>query len=203
MQTYDGFKEKELNYKSPFEIFYDWFEEAKTEEINDPDAMSLATVNDDGQPNVRMVLLKKIDHGFVFFSNKNSQKGIELNKNKSAAVCFHWKSIRKQVRIKGEVSIIAPIEADNYFDTRPRGSRIGAIVSKQSSVLSGPDQFSKEYSEFIESMEGKEIIRPDYWVGYRIIPNEIEFWLNSNFRLHQRLKFKLQNKSWTRDYLYP
>ena len=203
MNTYDGFKEKELNYINPVDIFCDWFEEAKTHEPNDPDAMALATVNDEDLPNVRMVLLKNIDHGFVFFSNQNSQKGIELNKNNNAAICFHWKSIRKQVRMKGVVSKIKTIEADDYFNTRPRGSRIGAIVSKQSSILRNPDQFAKEYSSYLSTMEGKEINRPAYWVGYRLVPNEIEFWLNSDYRLHQRLKFSFIDGIWTREYLYP
>ena len=165
--------------------------------------MALATVDRNNAPNIRMVLVKKIDHGLVFFTNKDSQKGSEIALNKNAALCFHWKSIRKQVRFRGPVSMIKAEESDEYFHTRPRGSRIGAIVSKQSSTLKSQQQFADEYKSFEESMQGKEIIRPDYWVGYRLEPVEVEFWLNSEFRLHQRMRFSKINKNWEREFLYP
>ncbi len=203
MNNYQGFNKIELSASDPIDLFCNWFEEAKLEEINDPDAMALATVDRNNAPNIRMVLVKKIDHGLVFFTNKDSQKGSEIALNKNAALCFHWKSIRKQVRLRGPVSMIKAEESDEYFHTRPRGSRIGAIVSKQSSTLKSQQQFADEYKSFEESMQGKEIIRPDYWVGYRLEPVEVEFWLNSEFRLHQRMRFSKINKNWEREFLYP
>ena len=203
MNNYQGFNKIELSASDPIDLFSKWFEEAKLNEINDPDAMALATVDRNNVPNIRMVLVKKIDHGLVFFTNKDSQKGSEIALNKNAALCFHWKSIRKQVRFRGPVSMIKAEESDEYFHTRPRGSRIGAIVSKQSSTLKSQQQFAEEYESFEESMRGKEIIRPDYWVGYRLEPVEIEFWLNSEFRLHQRMRFTKINKKWEREFLYP
>ena len=203
MNNYQGFNKIELSASDPIDLFSKWFEEAKLNEINDPDAMALATVDRNNVPNIRMVLVKKIDHGLVFFTNKDSQKGSEIALNKNAALCFHWKSIRKQVRFRGPVSMIKAEESDEYFHTRPRGSRIGAIVSKQSSTLKSQQQFAEEYESFEESMQGKEIIRPDYWVGYRLEPVEIEFWLNSEFRLHQRMRFTKINKNWEREFLYP
>ena len=203
MNNYQGFNKIELSASDPIDLFSKWFEEAKLKEINDPDAMALATVDRNNTPNIRMVLVKKIDHGLVFFTNKDSQKGSEIALNKNAALCFHWKSIRKQVRFRGPVSMIKAEESDEYFHTRPRGSRIGAIVSKQSSALKSQQQFADEYKSFEESMQGKEIIRPDYWVGYRLEPVEVEFWLNSEFRLHQRMRFSKINKNWEREFLYP
>ena len=203
MNTYQGFNKEELNYSDPLELFNSWFEEAKKLEINDPNAMALATANKEGLPNVRMVLLKGVDTGLVFYTNKNSQKGTELDQNSSAALCFHWKSIRKQVRFKGKVSIINSAESDAYFNSRPRGSRIGAIVSKQSSILESPKIFAEEYKKYSTENENRDLSRPDYWVGYRLIPSEVEFWLNSEFRLHQRLRFKFDSNVWTKNYLYP
>ena len=203
MKIYKGFSNQELEHSNPINLFKDWFETAKSQELNDPDAMALATADSDNFPNVRMVLLKKIDHGFVFFSNNQSQKGEELTKNSKAALCFHWKSIRKQVRIQGKVSIIKDQEADDYFETRPRGSRIGAITSKQSSFLESPEKFEKEYKAYEKEVEGKDIKRPDYWVGYRLIPTKIEFWLNAEYRLHQRIRFTKENTKWKKEFLYP
>lgn len=203
MNTYQGFNKEELNYSDPLELFNSWFEEAKKLEINDPNAMALATANKEGLPNVRMVLLKGVDAGLVFYTNKNSQKGTELDQNSNAALCFHWKSIRKQVRFKGKVSIINSAESDTYFNSRPRGSRIGAIVSKQSSILESPRTFAEEYKKYSIENENRDLNRPDYWVGYRLIPSEVEFWLNSEFRLHQRLRFKFDSNVWTKNYLYP
>ena len=203
MNTYQGFNKEELNYSDPLELFNSWFEEAKKLEFNDPNAMALATANKEGLPNVRMVLLKGVDAGLVFYTNKNSQKGTELDQNSNAALCFHWKSIRKQVRFKGKVSIINSAESDKYFNSRPLGSRIGAIVSKQSSILESPRTFAEEYKKYSIENENRDLNRPDYWVGYRLIPSEVEFWLNSEFRLHQRLRFKFDSNVWTKNYLYP
>ena len=203
MNNYQGFNKIELSASDPIDLFSKWFEEAKSKEINDPDAMALATVDRNTAPHIRIVLVKKIDHGRVFFTNKDSQKGSEIALNKNAALCFHWKSIRKQVRFRGPVSMIKAEESDEYFHTRPRGSRIGAIVSKQSSTLKSQQQFADEYKSFEDSMQGKEIIRPDYWVGYRLEPVEVEFWLNSEFRLHQRMRFSKINKNWEKEFLYP
>ena len=203
MNTYQGFNKEELNYSDPLELFNSWFEEAKKLEFNDPNAMALATANKEGLPNVRMVLLKGVDTGLVFYTNKNSQKGTELDQNSNAALCFHWKSIRKQVRFKGKVSIINSAESDKYFNSRPLGSRIGAIVSKQSSILESPRTFAEEYKKYSIENENRDLNRPDYWVGYRLIPSEVEFWLNSEFRLHQRLRFKFDSNVWTKNYLYP
>jgi pyridoxamine 5'-phosphate oxidase len=203
MNTYQGFNKEELNYSDPLELFNSWFEEEKKLEINDPNAMALATANKEGLPNVRMVLLKGVDTGLVFYTNKNSQKGTELDQNSNAALCFHWKSIRKQVRFRGKVSIINSAESDTYFNSRPRGSRIGAIVSKQSSILESPRTFAEEYKKYSIENENRDLNRPDYWVGYRLIPSEVEFWLNSEFRLHQRLRFKFDSNVWTKNYLYP
>ncbi|MDE1991867.1 MAG: pyridoxamine 5'-phosphate oxidase, partial [Rhizobiaceae bacterium] len=175
----------------PFALFAAWLREAETTETNDPNAVALATVDKDGLPNVRMVLLKGFDtQGFVFYTNFESQKGQEILSQKKAAMCFHWKSLRRQVRIRGLVDVVSDHEADEYFQTRARGSRIGAWASKQSRPLEGRFALEKAVAEYTARFAIGEIPRPDYWSGFRIRPLSIEFWHDRKFRLHDRIEFR-------------
>ncbi|WP_310621009.1 pyridoxamine 5'-phosphate oxidase [Flexibacterium corallicola] len=196
--------DKEVN--APFKLFADWLNEAKTSEINDPNAMSLASVDPDGLPNIRMVLLQSFDEkGFVFYTNYESAKGCELQENMKAASCFHWKSLRRQVRVRGEVVKVTPEEADAYFASRPRGSRIGAWASKQSRPLESRFALEKEVAKFTAKYAIGEIPRPDYWSGFRIIPLQIEFWHDRAYRLHDRFVYsrKTAELPWGKTRLYP
>ncbi|WP_337266288.1 pyridoxamine 5'-phosphate oxidase [Oryzifoliimicrobium ureilyticus] len=191
----------------PFAIFADWLNEAQTSEINDPNAMALATVDEEGLPNVRMVLLKGFDHhGFVFYTNFESQKGREILGQKKAALCFHWKSLRRQVRVRGPVEIVADDEADAYFQSRPRGSRIGAWASKQSRPLESRFALEKAVAEFTARYALGEIPRPPHWSGFRIRPTSIEFWKDGKFRLHDRIEFHRPDPAsghWDKVRMYP
>lgn len=192
--------------EDPDRLFEDWFEDAVRHEINDPDAMALATVDGAGTPNVRMVLLKGFDRrGFVFYTNSESVKGGELAANAVAALCFYWKSLRRQVRMRGAVVLIADEEADRYFATRSRGSRIGAWASLQSRPLA--DRATLEQAVESETMRfaDGDVPRPPHWNGYRLVPLEIEFWHDRPFRLHDRLVFRRASLDapWTRTRLYP
>jgi pyridoxamine 5'-phosphate oxidase len=190
----------------PFETFAAWFEEAKAAEINDPDGMALATVDESGLPNVRMVLLKGADRdGFVFYTNYESTKGRELIASRKAALLFHWKSLRRQVRVRGPVETVSDAEADAYFSTRPRGSRIGAWASAQSRPLESKLALEKRVAEYTARFHIGEIPRPPYWSGFRMRPIEIEFWRSGQFRLHDRLVYRRPSVEapWTTERLYP
>jgi pyridoxamine 5'-phosphate oxidase len=188
----------------PFALFDAWYAEARAGEANDPDAMSLATAAPDGSPAVRIVLLK--DHGpggFVFYTNADSRKGGELAANPRAALLFHWKSLRRQVRIEGPVEEVAAEEADAYFATRGRDSQLGAWASDQSRPLDSPETFETRYEEVRARFEGSEVPRPTRWTGFRVTPNLIEFWTDRPHRLHERRLFTRQPGGWSEGLLYP
>ncbi len=190
----------------PFRLFSAWFEEAVTGEPSDPTAMALATVGVDGMPNVRMVLLKGVDHGgFVFYTNLDSQKGRELAGHPQAALSFHWKSLRRQVRIRGVVERVTDAEADAYFATRPRGAQIGAWASKQSAPLESRLAFEKAVAVETAKRGLGTVPRPPRWSGFRVVPSVMEFWHDRPFRLHDRVEFRraAPDQSWAKTRLYP
>ncbi len=192
--------------EDPFALFGAWFEDAKLGEQNDPNAMALATADEDGLPNVRMVLLKDFSpDGFVFYTNFESAKGRELLASGKAALCFHWKSLRRQVRVRGVVAQVSGEEADAYFETRPRGSRIGAWASQQSRALEGRFALEKAVARYAAKYPLGDIPRPPYWSGFRLAPVEIEFWHDRPFRLHDRIVFRRPNagSAWTKTRLFP
>lgn len=191
----------------PFSLFEEWYGEAQEREPNDPHAMALASVDASGLPDVRMVLLNARDHrGFVFFTNFDSRKGEELLANPRAALVFHWKSLRRQVRARGPVEVVEPGEADAYFATRSRTSQLGAHASKQSRPLASKSVLM-EAVEMLKSSLGEEdpVSRPAHWSGFRIVPLEIEFWQDGAYRLHDRVRFTRAGRDglWTRARLYP
>jgi len=188
----------------PIGLFGEWLKAAEASEPNDPNAMALATVDGDGLPDVRMVLLKGFDAaGFTFFTNFESAKGRELLANPRAALCFHWKSLRKQVRVRGPVSEVSTEEADAYFASRQRGSRIGAWASQQSRPLESRFALEKAVAAYTARYAIGEIPRPAYWSGFRLAPQEIEFWSDGTFRLHDRIKFVRDGDGWAKTRLYP
>ena len=188
----------------PYSLFGAWLRDAEASEPNDPNALALATVDADGMPNVRMVLLKSFDHdGFVFFTNYESRKGRELLGQKKAALVFHWKSLRRQVRVRGAIETVSDAEADAYFETRARGSRIGAWASQQSRPLESRFALEKAVATYTAKFGLGEIPRPDYWSGFRLTPVEIEFWKDGAFRLHDRVKFVRTDGGWKTSRLYP
>ncbi|MEK1891511.1 MAG: pyridoxamine 5'-phosphate oxidase [Phyllobacterium sp.] len=190
----------------PFALFEEWLADATKTEPNDPNAVALATVDAAGLPDVRMVLLKGFDsQGFVFYTNFESRKGEEILGSMKAAMCFHWKSLRRQVRVRGPVEIVSKEEADAYYATRPRGSRIGAWASKQSRPLESRFALEKAVAEFTARYAIGEIPRPDYWSGFRIRPTSIEFWHDRPFRLHDRVHFSRETPQgdWNKTRLYP
>jgi pyridoxamine 5'-phosphate oxidase len=189
----------------PLALFADWLSEAEGAEPEDPNAMALATADASGMPNVRMVLLKGHDErGFVFYSNGDSVKGGELSANPHAALCFHWKSLGKQVRIRGGIAEVPAEEADAYFATRPKGSRIGAWASQQSRPLESRFALEKAVAKYGAKYAVGDIPRPDYWKGYRLRPASIEFWRKQAFRLHERLHFTPDaDGAWRGVWLYP
>jgi pyridoxamine 5'-phosphate oxidase len=189
----------------PFRLFSEWLADATKSEPNDPNGVALATVDTDGMPDVRMVLLKGFDaQGFVFYTNFESAKGREILATMKAAMCFHWKSLRRQVRIRGPVEFVSDAEADAYFATRPRGSRIGAWASKQSRPLESRFALEKAVAEYTARYAIGEIPRPAYWSGFRIVPQTIEFWHDRPFRLHDRILFsRTAEGGWEKSRLYP
>jgi len=188
----------------PYRLFGRWLEDATASEPNDPNALALATVDADGMPDVRMVLLKGFDErGFVFYTNFESAKGEEILSSMKAAMCFHWKSLRRQIRIRGPVEQVSDAEADEYYASRPRGSRIGAWASRQSRPLESRFALEKAVAEYTAKYAIGEIPRPPHWSGFRIVPQSIEFWHDRPFRLHDRVKFTHAQDSWTRTRLYP
>lgn len=190
----------------PEPLFAAWFDEAEQSETNDPNAMTLATVDAFGMPNARIVLLKGLDiRGFVFYTNFESAKGQELNAHPNAALCFHWKSLRRQVRIRGAVEHVGTAEADAYYASRPRQSRIGAWASQQSRPLSSRQELKDAVARFEKEFEGMNPVRPRYWSGFRVIAREIEFWQDRPFRLHDRIVFRRDgvDAAWIKTRLYP
>ena len=190
---------------NPIDLFKKWFSEAEKNEINDPNAVAVATSNNENQPNVRMVLLKGLSNkGFVFYTNFNSQKGKELKENSKASMCFHWKSLRRQVRILGSVEEVSAAEADEYYNSRPYKNRIGAWASSQSEKLENRQTFLKKIEQFEKKFDNKdEVPRPPHWSGWRIIPHEIEFWLDGEGRIHERLVYINVDNKWMKKMLYP
>jgi pyridoxamine 5'-phosphate oxidase len=188
----------------PFSLFDEWFAEAQASEPNDPHAMALATAGANGQPHVRMVLLKGHDpDGFVFYSNEQSAKGGQLAENGRAALLLHWKSLRRQVRIEGVVERVSSEEADAYFATRGRDSQLGAWASDQSRPLDSRKTFESRFDETKRRFDGVDVPRPPHWGGYRVIPETIEFWTDRPHRLHERRLFTRAADGWTEGLLYP
>ena len=195
-----------LDVDEPFELFEKWFDEAKKKEINDPNALALGTASKNGVPSVRMVLLKGFDkNGFVFYTNLNSQKGNEIKVNPNATMCFHWKSLLRQIRIVGTLSPVSKKTADEYYNSRAYESRIGAWASKQSSVLKDRDELLNAIKNFRNKYKDKNNVpRPSHWSGWNLKPSTIEFWLDGDNRIHERLKYSLdKNNSWTKSLLSP
>lgn len=190
----------------PLRLFAAWLKDASGTEPRDPTAMTLATVDTDGTPNARMVLLKDVDaRGFVFYTNMDSQKGRELDAHPAAALVFHWKSLNRQVRVRGPVEHVTEAEADAYFATRPRQAQIGAWASKQSSPLESRFAFEKAVALYAAKYAVGTVPRPPYWSGYRILPLRMEFWHDRPFRLHDRIEFRRDalDRPWSKTRLYP
>ena len=188
----------------PIALFDAWYQEAKAAEINDPDAMSLATATPEGRPSVRMVLLKGHGpEGFNFYTNADSRKGAELAANPQAALLFHWKALRRQVRVEGAVEEVSAAEADAYFATRGRDSQIGAWASDQSRALDRRETFEARCDEARSRFEGSDVPRPPRWTGFRVKPERIEFWSDRPHRLHERRVFTRSAGGWSEGLLYP
>ena len=190
---------------NPIELFKNWFSKAEVKEINDPNAVAIATSDKNNQPNVRMVLLKGLsDKGFVFYTNFNSKKGRELKINQKASMCFHWKSLRRQVRVIGKVEEVTSQEADDYYNSRPYKNRISAWASSQSQILANRETFLNKIKEYEKKFpDEKNVPRPLHWSGWRLLPNEIEFWVDGEGRIHERLNYKNINGKWEKEILYP
>ena len=187
----------------PIALFVAWMKAAEASELDDASAVALATATRDGMPSVRMVLMKRVDErGFCFYTNSESQKGVELAENPRAAMCFHWKSLRRQVRISGGVSELSAEEADDYFASRSRLSQLGAVASQQSRVLPGREVLEARVKE-LERAFPEEIPRPAFWKGYVLQPERIEFWVNGVGRLHDRFLFVRIGSGWTKERLFP
>lgn len=188
----------------PVALFIDWLNDAKATEPNDANAMALSTVDPDGAPDCRMVLLKDVDaRGFTFYSNAESAKGEQLTAQPRAALLFHWKSLRRQVRVRGRVEPVSAAEADAYFASRARESRIGAWASDQSRPLESRDALEQAVARETARFEGKDVTRPERWTGWRVIPEQVEFWRDRPFRLHDRLHYDRDGPGWTRHRLQP
>ena len=190
---------------NPFKLFKEWFDLAKKKELNDPNALALATSDKEGNPNVRMVLLKDFnDKGFVFYTNLNSPKSEALLNNPKASMCFHWKSLLRQIRIFGTIESVSDEEANEYYNSRKYGSRIGAWASKQSKILKNREELLLSIEKYKEKFpDSDQVPRPEYWSGWRLIPKEIEFWLDGENRIHERLKYKLKQNKWDKFLLSP
>ena len=190
---------------NPIDLFRKWFDKAKEKEINDPNAVAIASADKNNQPNVRMVLLKGLSNkGFVFYTNFNSKKGTELKSNQKASMCFHWKSLRRQIRVLGNVEEVTKAEADDYYNSRPYKNKISAWASSQSQVLDDRETFLKKIKEFEKKYpDKKDVPRPPHWSGWRLLPSEIEFWVDGEGRIHERLNYKNINNKWIKEILYP
>ena len=194
------------DYENPLELFREWFDEAKKTEINDPNALALATSSKNGIPSVRMVLLKDFNEkGFVFYTNLKSKKSQDIQSNPQASMCFHWKSLLRQIRIVGELNNVSDKDADAYYNSRSYGSRIGAWASKQSTILKDRDELYQSINNFKKKFpDEKKVPRPPNWSGWNLSPNEIEFWLDGDNRIHQRLKYiKSKSGNWEKILLSP
>ncbi len=192
--------------ENPIDLFSYWFKEAKKAEINDPNAFALATADKNGIPSVRMVLMKYYNNnGFIFYTNLESKKSNELKINNNASICFHWKSLLRQIRITGKISKVSEKDADQYYDSRSYGSRIGAWASKQSTVINNRDELYKSIEDYKKKYPNENNVpRPSYWSGWNLNPYEIEFWLNGENRIHERLRYtKRENYNWERSLLSP
>ncbi len=194
-----------MDEDDPFVVFKQWMSDAEKNEINDPNAVALATVNESHQPDVRMVLLKEFNNnGFIFFTNLNSKKGTDLKTIPKASMCFHWKSLLRQVRITGDISLISDKEADEYFNSRPYISRIGAWSSNQSKPMETRDSFLNKVEEYKNKYSDQnKVPRPNHWSGFLLSPQRIEFWKDVEGRLHQRLEYLKEINSWRKRILYP
>ena len=194
-----------LDLDNPLELFKIWMSEAEKKEINDPNALSLATVDKSNNPHVRMVLLKGLsEKGFVFYTNLDSPKSDQIKNNPKAEMCFHWKSLQRQIRIFGNINQVDDKEADSYFNSRPYESRIGAWASNQSKVLNKREDFLKKIEEFKNKYKDKNNVpRPKNWSGWCLDPLSIEFWLADEYRIHERLKYYKVSNKWKKEILYP
>ena len=194
-----------LDLDNPILLFTKWYNEAKKTEINDPNALALGTINEKGYPNVRMVLLKDYgEDGFVFYTNFNSNKGNSIKQNPNISMCFHWKSLLRQIRIVGTAEKVSDEEADNYYKSRSYGSRIGAWASNQSSEISNRKELTDSIKNFKSKYpEQNNVPRPKHWSGWRLKPRSIEFWLDGEFRIHERLKYIKEKKDWKTILLSP
>jgi len=190
---------------NPIILFKEWFEAAKKSEINDANAFALGTIDNNGYPSTRIVLLKDFDNdGFVFYTNLNSDKSKDIKHNPNVSMCFHWKSLLRQIRIVGSSSQVSDKEADEYFKSRSFGSKIGAWASDQSSILNTRKDLYDSIKKFENKFKHeKEISRPKHWSGWRVNPTEIEFWLNGENRIHERLKYFKSNNNWEKTLLSP
>ena len=194
-----------MDLNDPVELFKLWMAEAEKNEINDPNALSLATTSNKNEPSVRMVLLKELSpKGFVFYTNLNSPKSSDLKNNPKAAMCFHWKSLQRQVRVSGTVTQVEDKEADLYFNSRPYESRIGAWASDQSKAMNKREEFLKKIDEFKKKYkEEKNLPRPKHWTGWCLNPSSFEFWLGDQYRIHERLKYNKVLNNWKKEILFP
>jgi len=197
--------EEFIKFSDPMKLFSSWFSEAKEKEVNDYNACCLATCDAAGIPSARMVLIKTFDErGFVFYTNLHSRKAKEFERNVRVALCFHWKTMRKQIRIEGPLLELPKNEADKYFESRSRESKIGAWASKQSSYLpEGYQSLEKNIKFYENKFKNKTIPRPSFWSGRIVVPEKIEFWKDVKNRLHERVLFKTDNEKWLKEYLYP
>ncbi|EPY02454.1 pyridoxamine 5'-phosphate oxidase [Magnetospirillum fulvum] len=195
---------KPADGNDPLPQFHAWMDEAARHEPNDPNAMALATADATGRPSVRMVLLKGADErGFVFYTNLESRKGQDLAENPQAALCFHWKSLKRQIRVEGDIVPVSEEEADAYYASRARASQIGAWASRQSRILTGRFELERRIAEFTARFGLGTVPRPPHWSGFRLVPKRIEFWQDRQFRLHERQVFLRENGSWTTVTLFP
>ena len=195
-----------LDLDDPFQLFKEWMEEAKKSEPNDPNAVALATSSKNNIPSVRMVLLKDFnENGFVFYTNLSSQKGNDLKENPNAAMCFHWKSLLRQIRIVGKISLVSNKVADEYYSSRAYESQIGAWASKQSQELKTRDELIKSIQNYKKKFDNEtNVPRPSHWSGWNLFPESIEFWLDGDNRIHERLKYTKNNSgNWTKSLLSP